>query len=331
MSARDAAARRFLSATAWAGAAMAPLPGDASFRRYFRLAGGPSPALLMDAPPPHEDVRSYRRIAAHLVALGLTAPRVHAADDDAGFLLIEDFGDTTFARALAAGAPARPLYELATDALVALHARADAAAIDLPAYDAAAMLEKAALFLDWYMPRAGRKPDAAQRRRFAAAWAAVLPRAAAGAPTLVLRDFFVENLMLAPGRAGAARCGLLDFQDAAIGPRAYDLMSLVEDARRDVPAEIRAGMLARYFAAFPDLDRAGFLAAATVCAAQRHCRVLGVFARLASRDGKPAYLAHVPRLWRLMERALSQPVMAPVKAWFDAEAPPPLRALKAAA
>jgi aminoglycoside/choline kinase family phosphotransferase len=159
----------------------------------------------------------------------------------------------------------------------------------------------------------------------------VLPRAFAGGPALVLRDFFVENLMLAPGRAGAARCGLLDFQDAAIGPRAYDLMSLLEDARRDVAAEIRAAMLARYFAAFPDLDRAGFLAAATVCAAQRHCRVLGVFARLASRDGKPGYLAHVPRLWRLLERALSQPVMAPVRAWFDAEAPPPVREGGAAA
>lgn len=331
MTARDAAARRFLAGTPWRDATATALPGDASFRRYWRLAGGPSPALLMDAPPPAENVRAYRRVALHLRGLGLTAPAIHAADEDAGFLVIEDFGDRTFARALAAGEPAAPLYALATDALIALHARADAAALDAPAYDAARMLDAALLFLDWYLPRAGRPPDDGQRQGFAAAWRAVLPRAEAGGATLVLRDFFVENLMLAPGRRGVARCGLLDFQDAAIGPRAYDLMSLLEDARRDVAPAIRAGMLARYFAAFPALDRAAFLAAATVCAAQRHCRVLGVFARLAARDGKPAYLVHVPRLWRLLDRALAQPVMAPVKTWFDAEVPEAARVLSAPA
>jgi len=316
--------RAFLAAHGWEGAERAALAGDASFRRYERLRRNGERALLMDAPPPREDVRPFARLARHLGVLGLSAPAILAEDAAAGLLLIEDFGDATFTRVLADGGDERALYELAVDVLVALHRRTSREAVPvwLLPYDDEALLAEAFLLTDWYMPRVtGRPTPAAARRAYAMAWIEAFAALRSQPPTLVLRDYHVDNLMVLEGRSGIAACGLLDFQDALAGPAAYDLMSLIEDARRDIDPALAEAMRERYQAAFPGLDRAAFDAAFAVLAAQRHAKVIGIFTRLCLRDGKPRYLEHVPRLWRLLERALGHPNLAPVAEWFARNIP----------
>jgi len=318
---RDAEIEAFVAAGAWRRAARKPFMADASFRRYFRFAGGPKPALLMDAPPPQEDVRPWVKIARHLTGLGLSAPAIHQADEARGLLIIEDFGDGTFAKLLKDGADPAPLYAAAADALVALHKAPGAVNIDVPRYDAATLLDRALLLLDWFLPATGVAVSESARADYVAAWNAVLPLRNGVPESLALRDYFPENLMWLPDRAAVARVGLLDFQDAMLAPCVYDLMSLVEDARRDVPEALRRETIARYLSAFPNQDRAAFEAAGAVMAAQRHARVIGVFARLWKRDGKPGYLPHIPRVWRLLERALGHSGLAPLRCWFDTHVP----------
>ncbi len=334
MTERAARIDAFLAAAGWGEAARAPLGSDASFRRYLRLTGPEGAAVLMDAPPPREDVRPFQRVAELLTGLGFSAPRILAADGEAGLLLLEDFGDATFARALAEGADPDPLYALATDTLIALHRaftpRA-AGAGALPDYDEARLIDgEAMLLVDWYLPAVGLHSTDAARAAFRAAWRGALRACEALPRTLVLRDYFPDNLMLLDDRAGVAACGLLDFQDAVLGCCAYDLLSLLQDARRDVPENLEAAMIRRYLDAFPALSAEAFHAGYTVLAAQRHAKVLGIFTRLAHRDGKPHYLKHIPRLWRLMDRALAHPALASVKAWLDAEVPAGKRIIPAA-
>lgn len=316
----------FLGAAGWGGARREQLPNDASFRRYTRLRRGAATAMLMDAPPPEEDVRPFVAVARHLRNLGLSAPEVLAADTERGLLLLEDFGDATFTRLLARGADEGELYTLATDLLVSLHRHPGSAAAALPAFDLDRLSDEAELLLDWYCPAVGiPAPDA---DGFRIAVRQVLPQALERPPTLVLRDYHVDNLMRLEGRTGIAACGLLDFQDAVIGPPAYDLASAVEDARRDLPEDIREAAIARYAAAFPDY--AALRRDMAVLGAQRHIRVLGVFTRLARRDGKPGYLAHMPRLWRMLERNLAHPALGPLDAWFGRNLPPSARTTPAA-
>ena len=322
---RNAAIQAFLAGTPWRDAGRDPLPGDASFRRYERLVGGPSPAMLMDAPPPEEDVRPFVRIARHLLGLGLSAPAIHAADEAQGLLVIEDFGDATYTRLLAAGTAEPALYELATDTLIALHRHPDAARVDAPPYDLDAYLTEARLLTDWFLPAMDATPDAAAIAAYEEIWRDVLPEAQSVPETLVLRDFHVDNLMALDGRDGVRRCGLLDFQDALIGPVAYDMVSLLNDARRDVPDTIRQAMTARYLAAFPDLDPGAYAAAAAILSAQRNCKIIGIFTRLSRRDGKSGYLGHIPRVWRLLEADMAHPSLAPLADWIGRHAPPDLR------
>lgn len=319
----------FLERAGWGAARRERLAADASFRRYDRVVEARRTAVLMDAPPPMEDVGAYHRIDRILVDLGFSAPRTLAVDENQGLMLLEDLGDRTFTRALAAGEPEEELYRLAVDLLVALHRAFDAgheAARTLPPYDDARLLEEALLLTDWYLPAvSGRDSDPASRAAYLAAWRAVLPRARALPPTLVLRDYHVDNLMILDERAGLAACGLLDFQDAVIGPPAYDLVSLLEDARRDVSPAVAEAMLARYLGSLPARDRAAFRESYAVLGAQRNAKIIGIFTRLWRRDGKPQYLRHLPRLWRLIENGLTHPALAPVRDWFAAEVPPALR------
>jgi hypothetical protein len=313
----------FLAAHGYGAAEQRPLPSDASFRRYVRLVGGPRPALLMDAPPP-EDVRPFIAIARHLLAAGLSAPEILAADEAAGFLVIEDFGEQTHAGLLDAGADPLPLYEEAAEALAALHAAPPPPG--LPAWDAAAMARAtAATFLDWWWPATFGAPAGEEVREGLdrALHATLAPFA--GARGFVHRDWFPANLMRLPGRSGPRRTGILDFQDAATGHPAYDLVSLVEDARRDVAPAVRRAAVARYLALRPGLDRGEFLAGLAAHGAQRHLRVAALWVRLARRDGKPGYLRHGPRCWALLERSLSQPACAPLREFLDAHVPPELR------
>jgi aminoglycoside/choline kinase family phosphotransferase len=320
----------FLASHGWCGSHQRLLAADASFRTYHRLADGGRQAVLMDAPPPKEDVRPFALISDHLCSLGFSAPAVLAKDVEAGLLLLEDFGDDTFTRLLDHGVDPEALYALATDVLITLHRRAPGEAIpkELPAYDTARYLEEALLLTDWYMPAVlGRPTSPPVRESYEAAWRDVLDATRDQPRTLVLRDYHVDNLMRIPGREGLRACGLLDFQDAVVGPAAYDLASLLEDARRNVPFRIKVAMIDRYLGAFPSLDQSAFRAAFTILAAQRHAKVIGIFTRLCVRDRKPVYLRHIPRVWRLLDSALRKPPLGPVASWFARHLPPEIRGI----
>ncbi len=309
----------FLKGTEYAGATPEALPADASFRRYFRLHGGPNPALLMDAPPPQEDVRPFIQVGEHLCALGFSAPRIFARDVTNGFLILEDFGEATYTRLLAAGEQEQALYELALDTLIVLHQDARAVELALPAYDRAVILEECTLFPEWFMPWQGLKVSDEQIASHCHIWATMLDAAPASAQSLVLRDYHVDNMMQLPERNGVAACGLLDFQDARIGPTAYDVVSLLEDARRDLAPGLVGQLLQRYQHAMgleaEEWDQ--FMHWYHLLGAQRHCRVLGVFARLSQRDGKDVYLKHQPRVVRLLLSHLDQPCLAPLRSWIE--------------
>ncbi|MBV8118790.1 MAG: phosphotransferase [Alphaproteobacteria bacterium] len=327
-SARRQAMAAFLETGGWGGVPALPLAGDASFRRYYRLCRGRETAVVMDAPPPVEDVGPYVAVAAVLRGLGLSAPEVIAEDRGQGFLLIEDFGDDTYTRLLQAGGDEAILYRLAIDSLAVLQQRAAAVGLpDLPPYDADALLAEAVLLVDWYMPAVlGENLAPALREEYLGLWRGLLSKVLGLLrPTLVLRDFHVDNLMLLPGRCGVRACGLLDFQDAVIGSPAYDLVSLLEDARRDVPEILGRAMTERYLAAFPTFNRTDFRQAAAILAVQRNCKILGIFTRLWKRDGKPAYLCHIPRLWRLLEAELRHPALRDIARWLGCHLPPPAR------
>ncbi len=313
----------FLGTEGWSEAVRAPIAGDASFRRYERLTRGADRAILMDAPPPQEDVRPFALIARHLSALGYSAPAILAADEAAGLLLLEDLGDAIYTRVLTGpGAPDEAkLYDAAIALLADLHRQTPPAGV--APYDEAALLEEADLLVDWYIPRQrDATPDPALRTSYDAIWRTLLPLAQIGPCVLVLRDYHADNLLWLPERGGLATVGLLDFQDALIGAGAYDLVSLLEDARRDVePAMVEAG-IAVYLAAMPELDADAFRTAYAVLGAQRNCKIVGIFSRLCVRDDKPGYLDYLPRVWRLLEGDLAHPALEPMRAWIDREIPP---------
>lgn len=310
-----AAAPAFLAQAGWGHAAIVPLAGDASFRRYFRVIDGARRAVLMDAPPPHEDPRPFIAIAEHLTGHGFAAPRILARDLDEGLVLIEDFGDLRVKEHVEERPAAElDVYRRAVDLLAALH-RLPAA--DVPPYDRAVYQREAGLLTEWYCPAIGLPVD---EEAYVRAWDAVLPivERSASPVVTVLRDYHAENIMLID-RAASHGLGLLDFQDALAGHPAYDLVSLLQDARRDVPPEVEAAMLAHYRAiANPPAD---FDAAYAVLGAQRNAKIIGIFTRLWKRDGKPRYLSMLPRMWDLLERDLAHPALGPVAEWFAANIP----------
>lgn len=312
MTDRTGAIRAFIDSTDWAGAATAPLAGDASNRRYLRLThpvSGKS-AVLMDAPPERgEDVRPFIHIAEYLTGTGLSAPHILARDTQAGFLLLEDLGDDLFASVI----PDRPelenrLYSTATDLLVTLHGHDAPDGLD--SYSPALMADLAALAFDWYMPATG-NADPAARDRFLAAMLSTLSHHADTADVLIQRDYHAQNLLWLPDRTGVARVGLLDFQDAMLGHRAYDLVSLLQDARRDVPPAIEDAMI-RHYIAETHADPETFRTAYAVLGVQRNLRILGVFARLCLRDGKAHYVDLIPRVWNHLMRDLEHPALTDV-------------------
>ncbi len=323
MSDRNTLARAFVDSTDWAGASFAPLAGDASNRRYLRIShpAGNDTAVLMDAPPNRgEDVRPFIQIAKYLIGIGLSAPRILAQDTQAGFLLLEDLGDDLFASVI----QRRPqienrLYSCAADLLVTLHNETPPE--NLHAYDPPLMADLAALAFDWYLP-AATAPSPNARGHFHAAMLDALQRHAAECRVLIQRDYHAQNLLWLPDRAGVTRVGLLDFQDAMLGHPAYDLVSLLQDARRDVPPDIEAAMIDRYIAA-TQTPPESFRTAYAVLGAQRNLRILGVFTRLCVRDGKAHYVGLIPRVWELLQRNLAHPALADVTAILSAVLPQP--------
>jgi hypothetical protein len=328
MTPRDGAIARFLAAAGWGEARRSPLAGDASFRRYDRVRLNGNSAVLMDAPPPLNDVRPFLAVDRLLRAEGLSAPEILAEDAASGLVLLEDLGDDTYGRVLARGADEAALYRLAVDALIHLHRRFQPQGAALPAFQEARALREVELMLDWLWPAMmGAPAEESLRTAYREAWRAVLPTRDAVPTSLALFDFHIDNLMWLKGRAGVAACGLLDFQDAVLAPVSFDLVSLLEDARRDVPDALAQELISNYLASFPQLRERDFRASYCVVGAQRSTRILGTFARLKLRDSKPGYLAHIPRVWRWLAQDLDHPALAPVRAWFDRHVPPEKRTL----
>ncbi len=312
LSPRDKRIEQFLAANGFALRDATPLAQDASFRRYLRLQGG---AVLMDSPPP-EDTAPFLRLAAHLEGLGLSVPHIIAADTTNGLVIEEDLGDDLFATILTE-ANAERLLDAAIDALVVMQRAAPPSG--LPAWGKPNMLDTAqSTLFDWWWPAMHGSPaPSAARADVTAALGLMLDHVDTGPRGLVHRDFFAGNLLWLPDRTGPRRAGIIDFQSAAIGHPAYDLVSLLQDARRDTPTSREARAVARYLTARPEIDPGTFRAAYAVCAAQRHLRVACQWVRLAKRDGRPQYLVHGPRTWRLLTRALTDPAAAPLASTLD--------------
>ena len=314
-------AAAFLDQAGWRDATIVPLAGDASFRRYFRVLVPGRRAILMDAPPPHEDPRPFIQVARYLEGVGLRPPAIFSQDLEAGLLLIEDFGDTRMREAVdTAPDMEMDVYRGVVDVLIELH-RHDPCGLPLHGLDA--WLDEVGLFTEWYCPHMALDVDVAG---FRAAWQAVLADVAAGADGWVteLRDYHAENIMLNDAHPGVARYGLLDFQDARVGHPAYDLVSMLEDARRDVSPAVEMAMLRHYMtttARGPQFETAYW-----ALGAQRNTRIIGLFVRLWKRDGKPHYRSFQQRMWGLLERDLSHSGLEPVRDWFDANVPTAARA-----
>lgn len=311
----------FLNKAGWGTAAIDPIPGDASFRRYFQIADQDRKAILMFAPPPEEDPKPFLHVAHWLTDNAMRAPKIFAEDAAQGWVLIEDFGDDRMRDWLDTNPQGETgAYGAAVDALAQLHA--------LPAgpfdpYDMAVYAREAALLTQWYCPAMQIDADA---DGYVRAWnAALAPMIASAQPDVtVLRDYHAENIMLlGPDKTGRGEQGLIDFQDALVGHPAYDLVSLLQDARRDVSPDLERRMLDHYLAKVDAGD--DFLADYARLGAQRNAKIVGIFARLWKRDGKPRYLSYIPRVWEALERDLRHPALAPVAAWFDTNIPRQIR------
>ena len=307
----------FLASAGWGDGVVEPLAGDASFRRYFRVRRGDKSAMLMDAPPPEEDPQPFLRAAKWLDANGLRAPHILAEDAARGLVLLEDFGEVRMREYLDQWPDdERAVYTAAIDTLVELHRLPPGPFRD---YSLAEYQREAKLLVDWYCPAQNLYVDGPG---YAAAWEAalgpMLPRQRPG--VVVMRDYHAENVMLL---GSLEKQGLLDFQDALVGHAAYDLVSLLQDARRDVSPALEAEMFDYYVRQ----TGAGedFLADYARLGAQRNAKIVGIFVRLWKRDGKPRYLDYIPRVWALLERDLAHPALAPVADWFSENIPAELR------
>jgi aminoglycoside/choline kinase family phosphotransferase len=358
---RGEAARDFLARAGWKDASVAALPGDASTRRYYRVKQNGHGAMLMDQPqsaeapacPPDAtpeerqalgynatarlagaDCERFIATAEFLRSRGLAAPQIYADDTSQGFVLLEDFGDDLYADVLGKGVDEELLYRAAVDAIARLHAEPaprhlshDATLYD---YDLTACLAETDLMTEWFMPLAlGRSASADEMAEHRGLWREALEAVRSPEPVFVHRDYHAQNLFWLPERSGAARVGMIDFQDALAGNKCYDVISLLEDARRDVSPELANVMKEHYLAAMKnegrELDGELWTAEAAVTAAQRNAKIAGIFARLASRDRKPRYLAHLPRVWNYLESDLAHPALARLNSWYDRAIPREMR------
>jgi len=363
---RSDAMAAFLTESGWGAASRAPLPGDASTRHYIRLSLNGRTAMLMDQPQHAEtagapvdatpemrralgynamarlagaDCGRFVAAARYLRRCGLAAPEVYAADVGQGFLILEDLGDDLYTDVIARGGNERAMYQAAIEALARLHAEAAPSELakDKPLfrYDETAMLAETDLLTEWFLPAAlDRSIGSDVKDEHRALWREAL-KALTGTPVFVHRDFHAQNLLWREGREGLSRVGVVDFQDALAGSPAYDVVSLLEDARRDVAPELADAMTEIYLKKSREngvrVDSEQFRLSAALLAAQRNAKIIGIFARLAKRDKKPRYLAHLPRVWRYMERDVSHPALKQLKAWYERTVPLDKRTIAAEA
>jgi aminoglycoside/choline kinase family phosphotransferase len=353
MTERNEEMQAFLSGAGWGGAELHPLAGDASTRRYVRASLNGRKAMVMDQPQAAEtpacppgatseqrramgynaiarlvgaDVGRFVATADFLRARGLSAPQIYAADTKYGFALIEDLGDGLYADVLTDGGDENALYGTAIDALARIHVETAPTVLSpdkpLHVYDEVALVAETDLMTQWFMPVAlGRGASDAEIAEHRALWLEVLEPVLASPSVFVHRDYHAQNLILLPERQGIARAGMIDFQDAVAGAHSYDLISLVEDARRDVTPALAEAMTVRYLdvmrAQGRRLDEDAYRGEMAVMAAQRNAKIAGIFARLYKRDGKPRYLSYLPRVWGYLNRDLEHPALARLKAWYE--------------
>lgn len=355
---REDAMRGFLSRAGWGDATLTPLPGDASTRRYVRAARNGRRAMVMDQPqnaeapqcpptatPDERRALGYNAIARlagadcgrfiaaanFLRANGLSAPEIYAADVPNGFVLLEDLGDNLYADVMnGAGHDESMLYGAAVDALARLHAQAAPATLNgskpLYAYDETALIAETDLMTEWFLPLAlGRAATEDEREEHRLLWRDALRSLRSSSPVFVHRDYHAQNLLWLPQREGVARAGMIDFQDAVAGARSYDLVSLLEDARRDVSPDLAEAMTQRYLQqarqSGQPVDEDALRMEMAIMAAQRNAKIVGIFSRLNTRDGKPRYLGYIPRVWGYLERDLQHPALHSLKAWYDTHIP----------
>lgn len=293
------------------------LAGDASFRKYYRLQIENRPVVLMDAPPP-EDPAPFIQIAEFLLSHGFSSPEIIASDLDKGFILLEDFGDQTYTKALSASPNrSQELYFLAIDTLIDLHKEVAEKPVFLKDYTTETHLAEAMLLIQWTYPAIkDHDPAKSLLTEYKALWENALLKANEAPRSIVLRDFHVDNLMILPDREGISQCGLLDFQDALWGSVTYDIVSLLEDARRDIPTDLIEACWTRYFDAYPNLESTAIRRQGTILSAARHAKIIGIFTRLAVRDNKSHYLGHIPRVWHLLQKCLEDPILSDLNHWF---------------
>jgi hypothetical protein len=350
---RGEAARDFLARAGWENATVAALPGDASTRHYYRVNQNGHAAMLMDQPQNREtppsppgatpeerqalgynatarlagaDCERFIATANFLRSRDLAAPEIYADDTTQGFVLLEDFGDDLYADVLGSGTDEEVLYRAAIDAITRLHVEPAPPCLSPAAalydYDLTACLAEIDLMTEWFVPLAlDRRASADEVSEHRGLWREALGTIRSPDPVFVHRDYHAQNLFWLPQRSGTARVGMIDFQDALAGNRSYDVISLLEDARRDVSPELAAKMKSHYLSAMRaqgrELDGELWTAEAALTAAQRNAKIAGIFARLAGRDGKPRYLAHLPRVWRYLEGDLAHPALADMRGWYD--------------
>ncbi len=314
---------KFLSKTEFAGAQLQPLAGDASARRYVRATFGGKQAMIMDTPAEGENFPAFVAIAEYLHKNGYSAPAILARDMQTGFLLLEDFGDESFTRILSKqkGEEENTLYAAAIDLLAQWRNLANQNSISLPLYDEELYLREVSLFPDWFLPQIMPAEKAAfLRTEYMDIWREILRSFTLEKNVFVHRDFHADNLMWLPQREGAKRIGLLDFQDALMGDAAYDLVSLLEDARRDVSSELVDAMIKRYLAQTGE-NPERFFAAYNILGAQRNSKIIGIFVRLAVRDGKDNYLQFLPRVWAHLQRDIKHPLLKNLHDWLEINIP----------
>jgi aminoglycoside/choline kinase family phosphotransferase len=307
-----------------------PLQADASFRRYIRVSQSSAGYIVMDAPPDKEDVRPYMQIGKFLKDAGYSAPAILAADAANGILLLEDLSDDTFSRLLKKDMAAEDIYYTgAMELLADWHMGGlNLEMLDIPLYDHAVYMREVKLLSDWFLPQWLEGPQLLDAQAsYLACWESLLAAAHLQRNCFVHRDYHADNLMWLPARSGHAKIGLLDFQDALKGDAVYDIVSLLEDARRDVDAELAMKMRALYIAK-TGVDVMQFEAAYALLAAQRNAKIIGIFTRLAARDGKLHYLDFLPRVWRYFESDIQHPTLAPLAAWVERYVPQDKRILK---
>lgn len=327
---RMQAMRSFITCQGMLGAKIEPLALDASFRRYYRIMSGADTMVLMDAPPEHERIDQYVKIARFLNANRYSAPSILGEDQDNGFLLLEDLGDNLFSKILREqNASEEEMYKAAVDVLIAWHRNPmfhkSEEGIHLGEYDISTLILEVSLFTDWFLPMTlGKEKANALRSDFLQIWKAILSKDTPTTDMYVHRDFHTDNLIWLKNRAEHKRVGLLDFQDALWGDTAYDMASLLEDARRDVSSTLAEEMIA-YYLKNTGANERKWRTHYTVLAAQRNTKIIGIFSRLKLRDKKDRYLSYLPRVWGYLEKDLTHPALAPLKEWIDMHVPVEMR------